>query len=240
MSVESISKVLNADLDVSPTAKLVLVGIANHDGDGGAWPSVKTLARYAGVSARSVQYALSDLEAKGLIVRHINEGGTARTKDHSRPNLYEITLSGGEASCTPPGEASVTPPVKPVAPEPSLNASIEPSPENLVPSQAEVVPLFDVFFEHFWNAYPRKVGKPAARRAMKAKFALDTRMDIVDGFEAWNTYWNEAEIAESFIPHPATWLNQERYNDTPPKLVPYSAHMSRAEEAIEKIRNRDQ
>jgi len=74
------------------TAKLVLIGIANHDGDGGAWPSVATLAKYAGVDARSVQRAIVALEKLGEIRRVIGGGGTNATPDHSRPNLYEVQL----------------------------------------------------------------------------------------------------------------------------------------------------
>ena len=46
MSVESISWALRVQ-ELTPTDKLVLIGIANHDGDGGSWPSIATLAMYA-------------------------------------------------------------------------------------------------------------------------------------------------------------------------------------------------
>lgn len=74
-------------------AKLVLLGIASHDGDGGAWPAVATLARYAGVNVRNAQKALARLVELGEIRIHQNQGGTAHTPDHTRPNLYEFTLT---------------------------------------------------------------------------------------------------------------------------------------------------
>jgi hypothetical protein len=74
-------------------AKLVLLGIANHDGDGGAWPSIKTLAKYAAVTDRQVQKILKDLEELGEIRRHLNEGGDRRTSEYERPNLYEFLLA---------------------------------------------------------------------------------------------------------------------------------------------------
>jgi hypothetical protein len=40
------------------TDKLVLLGIANHDGDGGSWPSIQTLAYYANVDVRNVQRSI--------------------------------------------------------------------------------------------------------------------------------------------------------------------------------------
>ena len=76
----------------SGSARLVLIGIANHDGDGGAWPTLDTLARYAAVTRRNVIHALDKLEALGEIRRHRQQGGTAGIADHRRPNLYEFLL----------------------------------------------------------------------------------------------------------------------------------------------------
>ncbi len=74
------------------TAKLVLIGIANHDGDGGAWPSIDTLAKYAGVHRRNVQRALERLEELGEIKIVRNGGGDHSLADSHRPNLYRVTL----------------------------------------------------------------------------------------------------------------------------------------------------
>lgn len=71
---------------------MVLVGIANHDGDGGAWPTIRTLAHYAGVQDRSVQNALVELIKLGEIDRVIQAGGTAEVAHYDRPNLYHFTL----------------------------------------------------------------------------------------------------------------------------------------------------
>lgn len=137
MSVESITIAFHHSR-ARGTAKLVLLGIANHDGDGGAWPSVATLARYARADARSVQRAIDTLEKLGEIRRDRQAGGTIHTAPHMRPNLYHFRLacpstcdgtrnhrSTGELSTgvTPvsPGDASVTRGVTPVSPEPSFN-----------------------------------------------------------------------------------------------------------------------
>jgi hypothetical protein len=74
------------------TARLVLLGIASHDGDGGSWPSVATLARYANVTPRNVQKAVATLEDLHEIRRHQQQGGTVLTDDFRRPNLYEFIL----------------------------------------------------------------------------------------------------------------------------------------------------
>lgn len=74
------------------TAKLVLLGIANHDGDGGAWPAVKQLAKYAGVDPRNVQRAIEQLEKLHEIRRHVQAGGDHRFAAHERPNRYSFLL----------------------------------------------------------------------------------------------------------------------------------------------------
>jgi len=91
MSVESLAIALHHSRSRG-TARIVLIGIANHDGDGGAWPSVATLAKYAGVHPRNVQRALEQLEALQEIRREIQRGGMPQMPDPRRPNLYTFRL----------------------------------------------------------------------------------------------------------------------------------------------------
>lgn len=63
----------------------------------------------------------------------------------------------------------------------------------------------DAFYE-FWCEYPRPVGKPAARRAFTRACKRSSAADILMGLRA---YPFSPEV--QFQPHPATWLNQERY-----------------------------
>ena len=221
MSIESVSAVLNADLPITPTAKLVLIGIANHDGDGGAWPSVNTLARYASVTPRSVQRALSDLEAAGLITRHVNQGGTSRTPDHSRPNLYELHVSPGDASVTPPPDAdvtpppdaSVTPPVTPVSPEPSLNLSTEPP----VESSAELALVAECDFETWYAGFPKKEGRHDASKLWK-KLSPEDRQAACDALPRWQEYASLHPEGATYVNNAGTWLRQRKWEDDTPML----------------------
>lgn len=93
MSIEALSIALNHSR-ATGTARLVLLGIANHDGDGGSWPAVQTLQRYAGgVDRRNVQRALDKLEQLGEIRRVIQQGGDHSIADHRRPNRYLFLLT---------------------------------------------------------------------------------------------------------------------------------------------------
>jgi hypothetical protein len=92
MSFESVAIAMNHS-KATGTARLVLIGIANHDGDGGAWPAVSTLQRYAGgVDKRNVQRAIDRLEELGEVRRIIQQGGDHSTADTRRPNLYRFLL----------------------------------------------------------------------------------------------------------------------------------------------------
>lgn len=91
MAVESIAIALHHSRAKGAT-KLVLIGIANHDGDGGAWPSLATLATYAGITPDNVRKAVRRLQELNEIDRLVQEGGTARMPEHMRPNRYLFKL----------------------------------------------------------------------------------------------------------------------------------------------------
>ena len=66
-------------------------------------------------------------------------------------------------------------------------------------------------FEKWWKVYPRKVGKGSTRKCFdKAikKIKVDDLMVITNQY---NQTMNGTEM--QFIPHPTTWLNQERWLD---------------------------
>jgi hypothetical protein len=66
-------------------------------------------------------------------------------------------------------------------------------------------------FETFWKAYPRKVGKDAARRAFaKVKVPVETLVAAVEAQKS-SPQWTKDN--GQFIPNPATWLNQGRRED---------------------------
>lgn len=90
MSVEHLSVVFHHS-KARGTAKVVLLGIANHAGDRGAWPAVSTLARYANVHPRKVQEALARLVELGELEVYIQEGLGTNIPGR-RTNRYEVTV----------------------------------------------------------------------------------------------------------------------------------------------------
>lgn len=75
----------------------------------------------------------------------------------------------------------------------------------------------DPAFVAFWNAYPRKVGKPSARNAWRK--AVKNGADPQAVIAAAARYAEDPARRRSdikYTAHPATWLNDERYADAPP------------------------
>jgi hypothetical protein len=103
MSVEAISWALNlapvpADRGGQPSSacKFVLVGLANHAGPDGscAFPAVRTLVRYTGLSERTVRACLGRLETAGLIRPCDPAVVAARIKRADRrPRGWDLDLS---------------------------------------------------------------------------------------------------------------------------------------------------
>lgn len=68
-------------------------------------------------------------------------------------------------------------------------------------------------FEDFYAAYPRKEAPKAAAKAWKTAVKTTRPEAILAGLEAAKATWQREGKARRFIPHPATWLNQGRWED---------------------------
>lgn len=75
----------------------------------------------------------------------------------------------------------------------------------------------DPHFAAFWSAYPRKVGKGQARKAWTT--AVNRGVDLVELLRVATEFGEmqrRTRCDPKFIPHPATWLNGERWLDREP------------------------
>lgn len=218
----------------SGTAQMILMGIANHQGDGGAWPAISTLAKYGKVSERRAQQIIRELELLGELQIVNNGGGKTET---GATNLYQVTLccpsdcdgtmnhkmGQGVKFSASRGEISDTQGVKPVSPKPViLNHQLN---------------LINDHFEEFWLAYPRKVAKKVAKRAWELLSGSD-RVKALDGAVRLSNDPNLPE--ERYVPHPASWLRAERWNDGPLPERAFTAEELRAKELEKAARRREQ
>jgi hypothetical protein len=200
MSIEAVSLVLNQSR-ATGRAKLVLLGIANHLGDQGAWPSIATLARYANASERSVKRDLQELVELGELKIELQN---APTNHQYKTNLYWITIQSGVT--TEPsgvtdwvsrGDSSGKSGVTPVGTQ-NINLTIK-EPSKKTDSYG---------FETFWNLYPKKIAKADALKAWNKA----TKKKTADELIALTKAYSESKLPDmTYIPYPASWLNKELY-----------------------------
>ena len=200
MSIEAVALVLNKS-KATGRAKLVLLGIANHLGDQGAWPAISTLARYANASERSVKRDIQELIDLGELRVELQN---APTQNQYKTNLYWITIQSGVTDSASGvtaqvsrGDSSGKSGVTPVGTQ-NINITIkEPSIET---SKNR--------FDEFWNLYPKKVAKADAVKAWNKATKNKTADELLKLTKAYA----ESKLPEDkYIPYPASWLNKELY-----------------------------
>jgi uncharacterized protein YdaU (DUF1376 family) len=126
------------------------------------------------------------------------------------------------ANLAMPQQSSSKPPSNALA-----SSSPSPSEKDSSLRSLDARELRDEFERQFWPAYPHKVGKPAALRAFcRARKAYNINA-ILAGLER---YAAEKPAERAWL-NPATFLNQERFNDEPAS-APNGAGKRNAHNAI--------
>ena len=101
--------------------------------------------------------------------------------------------------------------------------------------------MADSRFDEFWEAYPKRVGRGAAEKAYERihpTAELQGQMLAAVSIAKKSRQWQENN--GQYIPNPATWLNQRRWEDDPsPAIGPPAENpqVNMAQEAIEAIMN---
>jgi hypothetical protein len=69
-------------------------------------------------------------------------------------------------------------------------------------------------FSRFWDAYPRKVAKPDALKAFRRTKPTEAVLESMLAAIGRQDLAKRVQVGEArFVPHPTTWLNQERWKD---------------------------
>jgi len=93
-------------------------------------------------------------------------------------------------------------------PETPLELDVVTTTDGTAPDEGEAV------FAAFWDTYPRREGKGAARAAFTKAVAKAGPHRVLAGAARLRDDPN-LPTDRTKIPHPATWLNQERWDDDP-------------------------
>lgn len=111
----------------SPTAKLVLIALADHaNADGECWPSMGRVAEIAEISPRSVSRHVTTLEELGLVEKVKRRRQNGHLGSWVYRVLYRTEMTG--RSDSPTGQERSVLPVTGVRTEPSENRQGEPLP----------------------------------------------------------------------------------------------------------------
>lgn len=97
----------------------------------------------------------------------------------------------------------------------SLEAQVRLGKSSLVEDSKTIrTKVLDDGFEEFWNYYPKKVGKEAARKSWdKYKPNIELVLHTLE-WQIESDQWRKSD--GQFIPNPATYLNQGRWQDQQP------------------------
>ena len=206
-------------------ARMVLLAIADLQGEIGAWPSIATLARMTNSSERSVQRDIKELEELGELVVFARQ---APTRDRYRPNLYwvnlpsvahlidgriipqEVTNRRQEVTNSAQEVTDSAQEVTTVAYKPLLEPLKEPLLNNSPKPTAGEAYIDN--FARFWTLYPRKVEKLDARKAFDKAYA-EYGDEVLAGVERLAADLNLPE--KRFIPYPASWLRAGGWTNEP-------------------------
>lgn len=208
-------------------ARLVLLAIADHQGEIGAWPSLATLAKMVNASERSVQRDITYLQNIGELEVHYQQ---APTRNHYKSNLYFVNLPGVTelptgVTNTDRGVTNTASGVTAVGVQ-SLNRTITEPLENSFVSE---------MFLEFWNDYPRKSDKRAALRAFKSALNRASFEEILAGAIR---YAKDPNLPDTkYIKHPATWLNGDAWENGP---LPVDPRRQKELDEIEEKRKLDE
>lgn len=182
-------------------ARLVLLAIADHQGEIGAWPSIARLAKMVNSSERSVQRDIAYLQSIGELKVEVQNAPISR---QYKSNLYWVILPGVTTGVTdlPSG---VTDSASGVTTG-GVQTLIEPLREPNNNKRGKEQDLFD----EFWKEYPRKEGKKPAFKAFRSALSRASFEDIIAGVIA---YRSSDRVKRGFIKLPATFLNEDAWED---------------------------
>ncbi len=213
----------------------VLMAIATHCiSTDTCTASRKTIAQIAGIPYRHLYLYVASLTKKGLISKRRFPGESSSryrlevTDDFGTLPLFDMDQEDAESSPRIGRKA----PQKLGAVAQELGASSPISGQNKPnfwgreedirsKKKDRDISFPDSILESIYQLYPKRVAKAAAKKAIKAALnRLSKRTDIADPV-AWlsdqvRAYASARAGADhQYTPHPATWFNQDRFEDDP-------------------------
>lgn len=215
-------------VELSPFARLLWLGLWNYSCDNGhvADKPKQIKMRVLPTDDVNCSELLRELESQGLIERADGWITTPNLTHHQRPDRRYFTTCEKDGCDAPPETLSQRESrrVHAVQTKGTPRAHVGGTPSARVDgelkgsdgdsettSRVRGGATAPDLFPEFWDAYPRKVAKAGAQRAwVRAAKKADPAV-ILAGLRRHLPVWAKGD--PKFIPHAATWLNDERWSD---------------------------
>jgi hypothetical protein len=196
----------------------------------------ESISRYCGCTLQEYQTFFAELERAGVPRRTSNgiiyskrmvddqkERGTWRKhkknqRDKKNPkNVHPIVQQMSDRLASPSSSPSLKEESKTSSPAKTAGGSDE--------------------FLCFWDTYPRKVDRKEALRGWVKGLCDDLLGEILASLAIWKQteQWQDIEK----VPYPSTWINKQRWKETPGRRVSLGEQKARnTDAAIERVRQR--
>lgn len=177
--------------------------------NGGVLPGIEDMAFALRVSNDVCTSLIDELKTCGLI-----DGGKRLVPHGWEKRQYKSDTSTDRVKRFRERSRNVTETVSETAPDTDTETDTETDKNQKKIPKKRDRSAGSAEFENFWSVYPRKINRAVALKAFE-KATRKTEADLI--ITAVRGY--KFSDDEQFIPHPATWLNQERWIDGTPTSV---------------------
>jgi hypothetical protein len=179
--------------------------------DGVVFPGMPALAKRARLGVSTTRRTLRELEAVGVVITtpRVDENG-AVTSNHYVVLTRDPSTGAGDpppVETAPPARSGRTPRPERARKEPQVSNPIE----VLISTDVDIKERVDSF-DDFWAVYPRRSGKAAAKKSWDAAMKRTLPAVVMAGAVA---YRDDPNRVDMYTCLPATWLNQDRWEDDP-------------------------
>ncbi len=215
------------DYGLSPAQFRVYGHMSRRAGRGDAFPAIASIARACQLHPQTVRRALRFLVSQRLLNR----------TDHSgHPSHYRLTsvhewlphsrATGTPSATNPPPSTSANPSEQWIQDTPCESDAAKGNPTEVDPNKVIHSPPVPPPGERecstakssmgmeteIYEAYPKKIGRPAAVRAIRAAIKRHSFAVVLERTRLYAATYN----GESrYMPNPATFFNQDRFMDDP-------------------------
>jgi hypothetical protein len=202
-----------------PADAVRVYGVLRRHGDDprNCYPSHARIAAKIGKSARSVPGWIRQLEQAGWIER-VPRFTASGDPDSNGYRVFmrvrERGVRAGEQGGVDAGEQGGS----------ALDSAPKESKRNESKRNEKTLDLDDAAFDEWWKVFPLKKAKPSARKAYDRARQSTSTVVLLDGARRYAA--ERAGQDPKYTAHPATWLNQRRWEDdpTPVKTAPGNAN----------------